>query len=126
VLRSVVVVERRREIDGKVTDETRFYISSLASAVGPMIRAHQAIENCLHWVMDMVFRNDECRYNPTRNAPGKDSIRLRRENAGWDDGYLASLAAHRDDTSLPATSSLPCGLIGTLYWIKLRVQTLAP
>src|SRR5216684_117739 len=108
-----VVVESRREINGKITDETRFYITSLvllAAAVGPMIRAHWAIENSLHWVMDMVFRDDECRvrtdnapanfatcrhiaYNLTRKAPGKDSIRLRRKTAGWDDEYLASLIA---------------------------------
>jgi hypothetical protein len=42
------VVESRREINGKITDETRFYITSLvmlAAVVGPMIRAHWAIEN---------------------------------------------------------------------------------
>ena len=69
--KSVVVVESRREINGKITDETRFYITSLAllaEAVGPMIRAHWAIENSLHWVMDMVFRDDECRVR-TDNAP---------------------------------------------------------
>jgi predicted transposase YbfD/YdcC len=112
-LKAVVVVESRREINGKTTDETRFYITSLvmpATAVGPMIRAHWAIENSLHWVMDMVFRDDECRVRtdnaPTnfRNlpahrlqshpkGPGQDSIRLRRITAGWDDEYLASLIA---------------------------------
>jgi predicted transposase YbfD/YdcC len=112
-LNAIVVVESRREINGKITDETRFYITSLvmlAAVVGPMIRAHWAIENSLHWVMDMVFRDDECRvrtdnapanfatcrhiaYNLTRKAPGKDSIRLRRKTAGWDDEYLASLIA---------------------------------
>jgi hypothetical protein len=63
----------------------------LANAVGPMIPAHWAIENSLHWVMDKVFRDDECRvrtdnapanfatcrhiaYNLTPKAPGKDSI----------------------------------------------------
>jgi predicted transposase YbfD/YdcC len=112
-LNAVVVVESLREINGKITNETRFYITSLmllANVVGPMIRAHWAIENSLHWVMDMVFRDDECRvrtdnapanfatcrhiaYNLTRKAPGKDSIRLRRKTAGWDDEYLASLVA---------------------------------
>ncbi len=75
-----------------------------------MIRSHWAIENSLHWVMDMVFRDDECRvrtenapanfttikhmaHNLTRRAPGKDSVRLRRKTAAWDDGYLASLVA---------------------------------
>jgi predicted transposase YbfD/YdcC len=108
-----VAVASRREIKGKITDETRFYITSLAmmaAAVGPMIRAHWTIENSLHWVMDMVFCDDECRvrtdnapanfatcrhvaYNFTRKAPGKDSICLRRKTAGRDDEYLASLIA---------------------------------
>jgi predicted transposase YbfD/YdcC len=112
-LNAIVVVESQREINGKITNEMRFYITSLvmlANVVGPMIRAHWAIENSLHWVMDMVFRDDECRirtdnapanfatcrhiaYNLTRKAPGKDSIRLRRKTAGWDDEYLASLIA---------------------------------
>jgi predicted transposase YbfD/YdcC len=63
-LEGVVMVESRREINGVSTKETRFYITSLALAtdlVGPMIRDHWAIENSLHWVMDMVFRDDECR-----------------------------------------------------------------
>ena len=112
-LNAVVMVESQREINGRITNETRLYITSLvmpANAAGPMIRAHWAIENSLHWIMDMVFRDDECRvrtgnapanfatcrhiaYNLTRKAPGKDSIRLRRKTAGWDDEYLASLIA---------------------------------
>jgi predicted transposase YbfD/YdcC len=112
-LKSVVIVESQREIDLKITRETRFYITSLvllATDIGPMIRAHWAIENSLHWVMDMVFRDDECRvriqnapanfvtlrhmaHNLARKAPGKDSIRLRRKTASWDDEYLASLVA---------------------------------
>jgi predicted transposase YbfD/YdcC len=112
-LKAIVVVDSQREINGKITHETRFYITSLvllAVAIGPMIRAHWAIENSLHWVMDMVFRDDECRirtdnaptnfatcrhitYNLLRKAPGKESIRLRRKLAAWDDEYLASLVA---------------------------------
>lgn len=112
-LKSVVIVDSQREIDGKAPCETRLYITSLAlpaNAVGPIIRAHWAIENSLHWVMDMVFRDDECRvrtdnapanfttlkhmaYNLARKAPGKDSIRLKRKTASWDDEYLASLVA---------------------------------
>ena len=112
-LKGVVIIESEREIAGKITKETRFYITSLvllAHAIGPMVRAHWAIENSLHWVMDMVFRDDECRvrtdnapanfatfrhmaYNIARKASGKDSIRLRRKTAAWDDDYLASLIA---------------------------------
>lgn len=112
-LKSVVVVESTREIGDKVEAETRFYITSLvlaAALVGPIIRSHWAIENSLHWVMDMVFRDDECRvrtenapanfttlkhmaHNLIRKAPGKDSLRLRRKVAAWDDDFLASLIA---------------------------------
>lgn len=110
-LKGVVMVESQREIEGRTTSQTRFYITSLtlkADAVGPMIRDHWAIENSLHWIMDMVFRDDECRVrtenapanfttikhmasNLIRRAPGKDSQRLRRMTAAWDDDFLASL-----------------------------------
>jgi hypothetical protein len=40
----------------------------LANLVGPMIRNHWAIEKSLHWIMDMMFRDDECRIR-TDNAP---------------------------------------------------------
>jgi len=107
------MVESTREIGDKTEQETRFYISSLAAPadrLGPVIRSHWAIENSLHWVMDMVFRDDECRvrtdhapanfttlkhmaYNLIRKAPGKDSLRLKRKVAAWDDDFLASLLA---------------------------------
>lgn len=110
-LNTVVMVESRREIEGRIVEETRFYISSLvvlAHLLGPIVRAHWAVENSLHWVMDMVFRDDECRvrtdnapanfttikhiaYNLLRRASGKDSMRLRRKLAAWDDDFLESL-----------------------------------
>jgi len=112
-LQGVVMVESTREIANQIERETRFYITSLAwlaDQLGPVIRSHWAIENSLHWVMDMVFRDDECRvrtdqapanfttlkhmaHNLIRKAPGKDSLRLRRKTAGWDDDFLASLLA---------------------------------
>ena len=39
----------------------------LAVLLGPIVRSHWAIENSLHWVLDMVFRDDECRVR-TDNA----------------------------------------------------------
>jgi predicted transposase YbfD/YdcC len=112
-LKAVVVVESTREIGDKIERETRFYITSLvllAILLGPIVRSHWAIENSLHWVMDMIFRDDECRvrtdhapanfttvkhmaHNLIRKAPGKDSLRLRRKVAAWDDDFLASLIA---------------------------------
>jgi len=112
-LAAIVAVDSIREFDGKVERETRFYITSLrlsAAQIGLMVRDHWAIENSLHWVMDMTFRDDECRvrtdhapanfttikhmaHNLLRRAPGKDSLRLRRKTAAWDDDFLASLIA---------------------------------
>jgi len=112
-LRGVVMVESMREFGDKIEQETRFYITSLvwlAIQLGPAIRSHWAVENSLHWVMDMIFRDDECRIrtdhapanfttlrhmalNLIRKAPSKDSLRLKRKVAAWDDDFLASLIA---------------------------------
>jgi len=112
-LKSVVVVESTREVAGKIDREMRLYITSLvllANQIGPMVRGHWMIENGLHWVLDMIFRDDECRvrtdnapanfaiikhiaYNLMRRASTKDSMRLRRKVAAWDDQFLASLIA---------------------------------
>ena len=81
-------------INGKTEQKTRFYITSLvmeATLPGPAVRSHWAIENSPHWVMDMIFRDDECRvrvdrapanfttikhigHNPLRQASGKYSL----------------------------------------------------
>jgi predicted transposase YbfD/YdcC len=112
-LKAVVMVESTRELADKIERETRFYITSLAwlaHLIGPVVRGHWSVENSLHWVMDMVFRDDECRirtdhapanfttlkhmaHNLLRRAPGKDSLRLKRKVAAWDDDLLASLIA---------------------------------
>jgi predicted transposase YbfD/YdcC len=112
-LNAVVIVESVRQTPDKEERETRFYITSLlllASMLAPVVRGHWAIENSLHWVMDMVFRDDECRVrtdhapanfctikhmalNLIRLAPGKASLRQNRKAAGWDDDFLVSLIA---------------------------------
>jgi predicted transposase YbfD/YdcC len=95
----VVMVESSGEISAKIEQEMRFYLTSLAMMAalpGPVVRSHGAIENRLHWVMDMVFRDDECRvrtdhapakftaikpmaYNLLPQASGKDSFRMKRK-----------------------------------------------
>jgi predicted transposase YbfD/YdcC len=116
-LKSFVMVESVREFKGeganpgKTEREIRFYVTSLALTavyIAAFIRGHWAIENSLHWVMDMIFRDDECRirkdhapanfttikhmaYNLLRRAPGKHSMRVKRKVAAWDDDFLASL-----------------------------------
>jgi predicted transposase YbfD/YdcC len=110
-LNAIAMVESTRETKGVIEKDTRIFITSLvmlAHLLGPVIRSHWAIENSLHWVMDMVFRDDECRvrtnhapanfttikhmaHNLLRRPASKDSFRLRRKVAGWDDEFLASL-----------------------------------
>ena len=110
-LKAVAIVESSREIGGKIERETRYYITSLvmlAALLGPAIRSHWAIENSLHWVMDMMFRDDEIRVrtdhapanfttikhmalNLLRRPSSKQSLRGRRKAASWDDDFLASL-----------------------------------
>ena len=110
-LNAVVVVDSLRESGDKAERERRFYTTSLAlpaRLLAPIVRAHWAIENRLHWVMDMVCRDDECRLrtdhapvnfrslkhmaqNLFRLAPGKTSLRRKRMAAGWDDAFLGSL-----------------------------------
>jgi len=110
-LNTVVVVNSRTETANKIEEETRFYISSLllvASLLAPIVRSHWATENSLHWVMDMLFRDDERRLrtdhapanfctikhmaqNLMRLAPEKISMRQKRRAASWDDDFLASL-----------------------------------
>lgn len=59
------MIERRRDINGKVSTECAFYIGSKAiasaEAFANAARSHWGIENRLHWVLDVTFREDDCR-----------------------------------------------------------------
>jgi predicted transposase YbfD/YdcC len=110
-LASIVMLEYVAEMGSKTRRETRFYISSLtveAELMAAHIRDHWGVENGLHWVMDMVFRDDECRIrkdgapanfavikhmasNILRSSKSKQSMRQKRHAAGWDDDFLFEL-----------------------------------
>jgi hypothetical protein len=107
-LASIIMVEYGAEEGGKTRREVRFHISSLcveAEVMAAYIRDHWGVENGLHWVMDMVFRDDECRVrkdnapanfatikhmasNILRSSKGKQSMRQKRHAAAWDDDFL--------------------------------------
>jgi len=105
---AVVAVSRERRAGGKSSSETGYYLTSYAGSaaeLGGLIRGHWGIENGLHWVLDVAFREDS---HTTRaghaganlgllrrvavslltRAPGKRSIKGKRLKAGWDDDYL--------------------------------------
>lgn len=112
-LRSVGVVEATREIDGKISTERRYYLSSLtldARRFGHAIRSHWGVENQLHWVLDVVFNEDQSRARAKHAGENlatlrrwslnllkadkllaKRSLKGRRKNAGWDNSYLLHL-----------------------------------
>lgn len=63
-LRSVGVVEARRTVNGQDSVERRYYLSSLpanAEKFGRAVRGHWGVENGLHWVLDVVFGEDQSR-----------------------------------------------------------------
>jgi predicted transposase YbfD/YdcC len=63
-LRSVVMVRATRRLPERTTTEVRYSLSSLtgsARQIAPAIRAHWGIENAVHWVLDLAFREDENR-----------------------------------------------------------------
>lgn len=110
-IKVVVMVEARREKNGKVQQETRFYLSSLTANVATfnrLVRNHWGIENNLHWMLDIVFDEDRSLTrmgNAAENlatlrktalqvlnqATDKESIKSRRKIAGWNDNYLVDL-----------------------------------
>jgi predicted transposase YbfD/YdcC len=113
-LASVTMVESLRQCEGETSREVRYYISSLppdAKRLAESIRTHWSIENPLHWVLDVAFREDECRIR-TGHAPenftvlrhlalsalnqektAKVGIKNKRLRAGWDDDYLLKVLA---------------------------------
>ena len=113
-LKSVGVVESIREINEEQTIERRYYLSSLPLEVAQFARAvrrHWGVENKLHWVLDMSFREDNSRARAGYAAENLATLRrlalnmLKKEetkkrgikgkqlNAGWDHGYLLRLLA---------------------------------
>ena len=111
---SMAMVESLRQCDGKTSRERRYYISSLtpdAQRLAESIRTHWSIENPLHWVLDVAFREDECRIR-SGHAPenftllrhlalsalnqektAKVGVQNKRLRAGWDDDYLLKVLA---------------------------------
>lgn len=106
---AVALVCRERQAKGQKNESTaRYYLTSLrvsAAELAGYIRNHWGIENGLHWVLDVSFREDDSRTRAghaaanlgmlrrvavslLKRAGTKGSIQTRRMKAGWDDDYL--------------------------------------
>jgi predicted transposase YbfD/YdcC len=111
-LRSLACVKSTREEKGKTTIETRFYISSLpavAENLGQVIRLHWAVENKLHWHLDITFNEDKSKIRSGNGAENfsllkrcvlnlikadttkKDSINQKRKEAAYSEEYRLHL-----------------------------------
>ena len=105
----VVTITQR---DGRETSEVRYFISSLSprvKAFAAAVRGHWAIENSLHWVLDVTFDEDRSRirkdHGPEnfallrriatsvikQDTSSKQSIKRRRKRAGWNNQHLLDL-----------------------------------
>jgi predicted transposase YbfD/YdcC len=108
-LQSIAVVQAERQLEGERTVQRRYFISSLKCDAELMlyaVRTHWEIENKVHWVLDIAFREDDCRIRKgngaenfavlrhialnllRREKTSKGSLKGRRKKAGWDNDYL--------------------------------------
>ncbi len=77
-LNSVIEIHATRDDGHKITTEKRYYISSLvldAKKAASTVRQHWAVENKLHWVLDVTFREDESRIRRGNGAEVMSTLR---------------------------------------------------
>ena len=111
-LQCIGMVRAERQVQGKMSIEERFSISSLdgnARSFGTAVRSHWGIENSVHWLLDLVFREDDCRISVGNGAENlavlrhsalnllqqdrssKQSMKQKRFRAALDTNYLRRL-----------------------------------
>lgn len=103
--------ERTNKKTGETSEQTRYFISSGEKSSGEFfkaIRGHWEIENKLHWRLDVVMREDECRarsghsgenfsmlrlfaLNLVKSEPTKISVRRKQKKAGWGEDFLLKI-----------------------------------
>lgn len=113
-LTTIGCVQSQRQVGDKVTTEMRYYLLSLpldATGFATAVRGHWGIENQLHWILDVGFREDQSRTTQgysaenlavirhlavnllTQEKSAKGGMRAKRLKAGWDDQHLTKILA---------------------------------
>lgn len=111
-LTSFGMIESEREVGGHMTVETRYFVSSLSSDAkrfAEAARGHWAVENSLHWCLDIAFREDDSRVRSghaqenlailrrlalnliKQDSQRKIGVKASRKRAGWDLDYTKRL-----------------------------------
>jgi predicted transposase YbfD/YdcC len=111
-LQSIAMIQTERQLGDQTTVSRRYFISSLKSDAERLLKAvrgHWGIENKVHWVLDIAFREDDCRIRKghgaenfavlrhialnllRRETSGKRSIRGKRMKAALDEKYLSKV-----------------------------------
>lgn len=110
-IQSLIEIGSERTIDGQTSCDARWYLSSLPvdpRKAAHIVRSHWGIENQLHWILDVVFREDEVSISDAAGAahialvnrvalallkhnPFKDSIASKRNRAGWNADFRTEL-----------------------------------
>ncbi len=106
------MVKNNRTNKGKLSCEVHYYITSLKpdpKKIASVIRTHWGIENSVHWVLDVIFKEDSSQIatgnaaenlsilrrlslNLLRLDPDKKtSLRAKRKKSGWNDSYLSKI-----------------------------------
>ena len=115
-LAMIGLVESTFERNGKVEPARRYYLCSKklpAKTFAAVVRAHWGVENRLHWTLDVIFDEDQCRLrtghgpenmsivrhmalNMLRAPKSKTSLKVRRKKAGWNADYLGEIMRGAD------------------------------
>jgi predicted transposase YbfD/YdcC len=127
------MVQCERECNGKVSEETRYYIGSIgtnAETFAGAVRGHWSIENDLHWSLDVAFREDESRLREPvarenfavlrhlaltrlkKESTNKLGIQNKRLTAGWNESYLEKLLFEAPEPPRRQISSVNANISG--------------